>query len=248
MLRQLLADWGLRWEQRFDRMAVNVARLFAKRSGRYQDAAFKRQLRKAGFTVRFAPSPRMLDAHRAIVGENVALIRSIPRQFHRGVEKLVTEAATVGGAQRELSKVIRKRYGITYRRAAIIARDQSAKSHAVFESARRTDLGITEAEWMHSHAGKVPRPEHVRWGRERRRFDVTKGLWSEVDQEWQLPGTAINCRCGSRAIIPDSFVRASERAAARRGKAQDEQARNDRRRRHPRSDHASQARRETNGA
>ena len=216
-LRRAFAEWGVRWEQRFDRMAVEVAQLFAQRTRRSFDAAFKRLLRKSGFTVRFQASPRMVAAHRAIVGENVALIRSIPRQFHQQVERLVTKAAMAGGAQRELSKSIRQRYGVTFRRAALIARDQSSKAKAVLESARREDLGIVEAEWQHSHAGKVPRPEHVRWGRERRRFDVTKGLWSKVDQEWQLPGTAINCRCASRSIIPDTFVRASERAAIRRG-------------------------------
>jgi len=216
-LRRAFAEWGVRWEARFDRMARDVATLFADRSRRHLDSEFRRLLRRAGFTVAFAPSARMVEAHRAVVAENVALIRSIPRRFHRAVEALVTKATTAGGAQRELSRDIRRRYGVTYRRAALIARDQSAKAKAVMESARRQDLGIEEALWIHSHAGRVPRPEHVRWGRERRRFDTAKGLWSEVDHEWQLPGTAINCRCGSKSIIPDAFVRASERNAARRG-------------------------------
>ena len=88
------------------------------------------------------------------------------------------------------------------RRASLIARDQTHKAHAIMEEARRAEVGITEAIWVHSHAGEVPRPEHLAWGREKKRYDIKKGMWSEVDQEWVWPGTAINCRCSSMAIIP----------------------------------------------
>lgn len=216
-MRRALMDWGVRWEERFDRMARDLAKLFVDRSRRHLDQVLKTTLRDAGFTVRFQPSLRMVMAQQDAVSANVVLIRSIPRKFHRQVELAVSRAVHKGGDRRQLSSVIKRRYGVTYRRAAVIARDQAAKAHAEFESARRQDLGITTAEWLHSHAGKVPRPEHVAWGRARKHFDVTKGLWSDVDQEWQLPGTAINCRCGSRAIIPDTFVRAAKRRDERRG-------------------------------
>jgi hypothetical protein len=216
-LHRALADWGIRWESRFNRMSAGIARLFTDRSRRYLDATFRRRLRQAGFTVRFAPSDRMVAAYRAVAAENVGLIRSVPRQFHQQVEKAVRKAVMKGGALGELSKEIRRQYGATYRRAALIARDQNAKAKAVLENARRQELGIKEAIWIHSHAGKVPRPEHVRWGREKKRYELDKGMWSEVDQAWVWPGTPINCRCVSRSVIPDAFERASERAAARRG-------------------------------
>lgn len=210
-LRRAFAEWGVRWEERFDRMAADMAKLFVRRSRRYVDAAFKRRLRDAGFTVRFAPSAGMVTAHQAMVADNVALIRSIPRQFHRGVEKLVATAVMKGGAQRELSKGLRQRYGVTYRRAAIISRDQTNKAKAVLENTRRQELGVTEAVWIHSHAGKVPRPEHVRWGRERKRYDLAKGMWSEVDQEWVFPGTPINCFPGDSQVQFADRVRVAYR-------------------------------------
>jgi putative phage head protein len=40
---------------------------------------------------------------------------------------------------------LRKDYGISERRAAFIARDQTNKAKAAIEKARRQELGITEA-------------------------------------------------------------------------------------------------------
>jgi uncharacterized protein with gpF-like domain len=62
-------------------------------------------------------------------------------------------------------------------------------------------LGITKAIWRHSSAGKVPRPTHLKMdGQE---FEIAKGIWDTAVEEWVLPGFLPNCRCTSRAIIPE---------------------------------------------
>lgn len=216
-VRRMLIDWGVRWERRFDEMSVEVARLFARKSRRHVDAIFRRMLRRAGFTVSFAPTPRVMATHMATVAEQVGLIRSIPRKFHASVERAVTRAVVRGGDRDELSRVVKRRYGITYRRASLIARDQTAKARAVMENERRLEVGVVRAAWRHSHAGRTPRPEHVRWGRERKTFELAKGMWSERDRKWVLPGTPINCRCYSMAQIPESMVRARDAKNQRRG-------------------------------
>ena len=83
------------------------------------------------------------------------------------------------------------------RRAAFIARDQTNKAKAAIEKARWQELGITEAIWMHSHAGKEPRPSHV--AANGKRLNVNKGMY--LDGKWVQPGEEINCRCTSRAVI-----------------------------------------------
>ena len=62
-------------------------------------------------------------------------------------------------------------------------------------NARQADLGIREAIWMHSHAGKKPRPEHVKM--DGKTYNITKGMWDRI-----FPGELINCRCTGRPIIP----------------------------------------------
>jgi SPP1 gp7 family putative phage head morphogenesis protein len=198
-LRTVMRIWGRLWQKRFDDMAKDVAEMFAKRSRAHLDIAFRKRLKEAGFTVRFRPTERMVSAYRAVVAENVNLIRSIPREFLKDVESAVWTAAMNGGSMSELSKDIREKYGVTYRRAAFIARDQIAKSKAVLENARRAELGITEAVWQHSAAGKVPRPTHVRMSG--KRFKIAEGMYDSAVAKNVQPGELPNCRCTSRSIL-----------------------------------------------
>jgi SPP1 gp7 family putative phage head morphogenesis protein len=98
-----------------------------------------------------------------------------------------------------LTKGLQAQFGVTQRRAALIARDQNSKATATITKTRQQGLGITTAKWRHSSAGKVPRPEHVHFNGEI--YEVAKGMWSAVDGEYIWPGTCINCRCTSSPVI-----------------------------------------------
>jgi uncharacterized protein with gpF-like domain len=98
----------------------------------------------------------------------------------------------------EITTELQSRYGITQRRAVLIARDQSNKLNAVTTQARRQELGITEAIWQHSHGGKEPRKSHV--AADGRKFEIAKGCL--IDGKLILPGEEINCRCVSKSALP----------------------------------------------
>ena len=144
----------------------------------------------------------MVQAYRAVVSENVNLIRSIPQKFLTDVQSQVWQSVMKGAKQSQLAQGIREKYDLSWRRAALIARDQNNKAKAVMEEARRSELGIDEAIWMHSGGGKEPRPEHVKWGAQKKRYKIREGMYSSVDGAYVWPGTAISCRCTSRSIIP----------------------------------------------
>jgi uncharacterized protein with gpF-like domain len=71
---------------------------------------------------------------------------------------------------------------------------------AAFAQTPTDQLGITEAIWVHSGAGKHPRPTHVAMNG--KKYDVNKGMWDPAVKRWIFPGEEINCRCVSRSIIP----------------------------------------------
>lgn len=202
-LERCLAKWGKRWQKKISGMAEPIAVSFAFQTRRDFDARFARVCRDAGFTVRFQPTREMREAFRAVVAENVNLIRSIPQKFLTDVQSAVWESVMKGNKTAELSRSIKKSYGVAWRRAALIARDQTHKAKAIMEEARRSEVGIEEAVWVHSGAGREKREEHVRWSRERRRYKIKRGMWSHKDQAWVWPGTPINCRCGSRSVFPE---------------------------------------------
>lgn len=186
-----------RWNQRLDKLAPEIAALFVNRTVVNYDTQLKKHLRDAGFTVRFQMTPFQQEALRAVLGENVGLIKSISTEYLGRVQTHVWQSVTSGFDLATLSKNLQNDFGVTKRRADFIARDQANKANAVIESARRRELGIKQAIWLHSHAGKQPRPSHVKANG--KVFDVSKGMY--LDGEWVLPGQLINCRCVSKSII-----------------------------------------------
>lgn len=200
-LRRGMRLWRRLWVKRFDRMSEDIAKMFATRNQANLDVAFRKRLKEAGFTVRFRPTERMVSAYRAVVSEQVNLIKSIPQQFLKDVESSVWANVMKGSDLHSLSKDIREKYGVSYRRAAFIATDQNAKARAVFEEARRSELGIEEAEWRHSGAGKHPRPTHVAMNG--KRYKIKQGMWDSAVQKFIWPGTEPRCRCTSRSVLPN---------------------------------------------
>jgi uncharacterized protein with gpF-like domain len=199
-LERELRKLGARWTQRFEEAAPKLAAWFAQSAGRRSDAALRKILKDAGFTVKFQITPAMRDVMQATVQENVALIRSIPTQFHTQVEGLVMRSVTEGRDLSSLTRELAKRHGITKRRAELISRDQINKASSMLRRARETEMGIKEGVWLHSHGGKQPRPTHLR--NHGKRFNLIKG-WPDPALKGKRiwPGTEINCRCTWRPLV-----------------------------------------------
>jgi SPP1 gp7 family putative phage head morphogenesis protein len=150
-----------RWQKRFDQLAPDLASYFAKAATERSDASLRAALKRGGMTVKFTLTPAANDALQAVVAENVGLIRSIASEHLTDVQGILMRSAARGRDLGGMTKELEARYGVTRRRAALIARDQNNKATAVIQRVRQRELGIKEAVWMHSHAGKHPRPSHV---------------------------------------------------------------------------------------
>lgn len=185
-----------RWQLSFNELADSLAQQFALRVRANADAALVGHLRSNGFSVKFTMSPEMRTAYEAVIGENVALIKSIASEHLSDVEGLVMRSVSRGRDLGTLTAALQKRYGVTKRRAALISRDQNNKATSVLQSVRQQKMGITEGLWRHSHAGKVPRPSHVK--ADGKRFTLAEGMY--LDGEWVMPGQLINCLPGDAQI------------------------------------------------
>lgn len=199
-LAKRLNEVGKRWTKRFDDMAATIAERFIKSGKRATDSAMLQSFKDAGWTVQFKPTKAIRDAMNASVVENVSLIRSIPQSYLKNVEGTVMRGYAAGRDLKQISDELQKHYGVTKRRAAFIARDQSAKLTATVTQARRIELGLFKAIWIHSSGGKTPRPSHVKAGKDKLEYDVRQGAL--LDGEYIQPGYLPNCRCVSRTILP----------------------------------------------
>ena len=197
-----IAELAKRWQRIFDHAAQTLPSTLTGRILRHHDLAFRTVLDKAGFSVRFQMTPTMVEAMDEKVRDNVDLIKSIPRQHLDEVEAMTRESISKGRNMKEYTEQLQHRFGVAKKRAELIARDQNNKASALFHKVRQLGLGLDKAAWAHTAASKVPRPEHEEWGAEEKVYDVAQGMWSDEDGEFVWPGTAINCGCTDRTIIP----------------------------------------------
>jgi uncharacterized protein with gpF-like domain len=201
-LKRQLRELRKRWVETINDSALKLARYFAQANADRVDDQLKRILREAGFSVKFQMTPAMRDIFEATVQENVSLIRSIPSRYFDEIEVLVMEAIRSGYDAGRLTQNLQAHFHVTKKRAAFISRDQVNKANSFLTRARHVELGITEGEWHHSHAGKTPRPSHVKAGRDKVRFNLREGWYDPHEDEFILPGQLINCRCFWKPVVP----------------------------------------------
>ena len=188
------------WRKRFEAEAPKMAGAFVRSQFSATNSAMRQALKDAGWSVEFTMTPAMRDAFEASLAENVGLIKSIPARYLQEVEGIVMRNYAAGRDLKSMAAEIRGRYKVTANRAVLIARDQSNKCNAVVQEARQTELGIVEGQWLHSHAGKMPRPTHVAMNG--KRYLISKGMWDSAAKKWIHPGELIGCRCVGRSVLP----------------------------------------------
>ena len=202
-LKRSISELSARWLSRFDDMSKQMAEYFTQSVAKRTTAQMQKILKDGGWTVEFKMTPAMRDIADATVSANVALIKSIPQQYLPQVEGIVMRGVQNGRDLKVISEELQSRLGVTKRRAKFIALDQVNKATSAFNRARQIELGIEEAIWLHSHAGKIPRASHVKAGKEKTRFEVAKG-WYDPDPKVSRhiqPGELINCRCIGRSVV-----------------------------------------------
>lgn len=200
LLQRAMHKWGTTWTRRITTMSETIARDFAVKNKSATERAMKAKLAKAGFTVKFKPTEVSTSAFDAVIAENVGLIRTIPQKYLSDVQAQVWQSVMAGSDMKTLSEGLHDKYGVAWRRASLIAKDQNHKAKAAMERARRLDNGLTKAKWMHSHAGVTPRPTHV--AMDGKVYGIAEGMYDSAVDKWIWPGVEINCRCTDRAVIP----------------------------------------------
>jgi len=197
-IQSQLNDLAIYWIDRFEKAAPKIADAYVSSMFDASDYSFKQALKDGGWIVPFIMTDRVRNAFQASLAENVGLIKSIPVQYLQQVEGIVMRSYSNGRDLETMVRELKELYPAASNRAVLIARDQSNKANAVVNRARQLDLGITRARWMHSHAGKTPRPDHL--AADGKEYDIAKGCL--IGGEYIQPGEMINCRCTSRPILP----------------------------------------------
>ncbi|XKM12671.1 phage minor head protein [Orbaceae bacterium ac157xtp] len=194
---QAINEWG----NSFNEKAIELATNFANDSLKTVDRSLKANFRKNDLSINFQMTKSMQAKIESKIAENVGLIRSIPSEYLNETLGVVMRCIERGNDLKTLSEVLEYRFGVTERRAKLIAKDQANKATVAFNRQRQIDLGIKKGVWVHSGLGKNKRASHVKAGREKLIFDLEKGAL--IDGEYILPGELINCHCTWRSVLFD---------------------------------------------
>lgn len=138
-------------------------------------------------------TPAIRKAVAAFTRENVALIKTIPRKHFAAIRRIVLQHGMAGARQTTIARELREQFGVTKRRAAIIARDQVGKLFGVLQQVRQQEAGVRSYVWRTVRDNRV-RAKHE--AREGKRYP-----WSKPPGGGH-PGHEINCRCYPEPVLP----------------------------------------------
>lgn len=201
VLQRVIKKLTRRWEKRFDVASKELAAYFAQAANKRSAQQLQQILKEGGFSVSFKMTRAARDVLNASIAEQVELIRSIPSKYFTDIQGSVMRSVQTGRDLGTLTKELQNNYGVTYRRAALIARDQNNKATATITRVRQKELGLNKAVWVHSGGGKTPRPSHLAAGKRKQEYDINEGWFDPDEGKYIFPGELINCRCVPRAVI-----------------------------------------------
>lgn len=141
----------------------------------------------------FIDQPWLQNQLKLFASQNAQLIRSIPSHELSQVAQIIERGLQEGSRFHSMTQEIHERFGITRRRAKLIARDQTSKLNASLTKLRQQELGVEEYVWQTAGDERV-RPSH-------RAHDGKKFQWDNPPKDTGHPGTDINCRCVAVPVL-----------------------------------------------
>ena len=202
------------WERNFRDLADVLPRWFVDKIKGYVHGNLAEQVKPLkdaglGFNLKFSyMSQKERQTFAAIVNENVNLIKSIARENLTQVEGIVLRSIQNGHDLSTLTEDLHHQFGVTERRAAMIARDQTNKATENLSRQRLLSYGITKGIWQHTAAGKTYRETHVldhtEGGMNGAEYFLSEGCYDNDPniQDYIYPAELVNCRCVCRPLIP----------------------------------------------
>lgn len=193
------------WVKKSNTFATETAKWFSGKIQGYtaitiQNEMKKRDLVKLGFDLKFKyHSAKERAMFKSIVTQNVNLIKSIASEHLTRVTGVVLRGIESGHDLGRMTENLEQSFGVTERRAAIIARDQTNKATQNLSRQRLIDYGVTKGKWQHSSAGNTYRESHVEMDGEI--YDLDEGCYDVDYGDFIQPGELVNCHCFCVPVI-----------------------------------------------
>lgn len=170
------------------------AQRYAARTSDFQREQLQRQFRSAlGIDLRKS-EPWLEQRTREWTQQNVALIKSIPRDQLAEVHDVIFSGLREGSTVADIAESLQERFDIAENRAQLIANDQVGKFFGELNSERQQQLGVERYIWR-GMLDSRERDEHI--AREGETF-----AWDDPPEDGN-PGEPVNCRCYGEPDLTD---------------------------------------------
>lgn len=201
---QIMKTLRLKWYREFDVKARELAKWFADKTNKRTMAQIQRKLKEVGMTITPSYTAAQKQLISEIVAENVGMIKSIPQQYLRGIQKVTAGAFKRGGDRatlaKYLEKVLKRVDDKTRHRAILIARDQTNKATQQLATANAQALGATKGRWVHVPGKYSSRKTHIAMNG--KVFPLADGLYDSDVHRNVKPGELIYCNCQFEVLMP----------------------------------------------
>lgn len=154
----------------------------------------------------------LVDFMETSINRNVSLIKTLPDEYLKAVEVIVTNGVTSGAKYSTIAKQILGKVGTANSHLAgrikTIAMNEIQTINSQLTRRRSDALGITEGIWRTAKdekvrgnpGGKYPKAKPSHFQLNGKKFNLKKGMKTETGTIiW--PGSEINCRCDFSPII-----------------------------------------------
>ncbi|WP_457967638.1 minor capsid protein [Pseudomonas sp. R4-84] len=158
--------------------------------------------KSAGIDV-FSGSSVMQDYLKASAQQNAQLIKSIPTKYLEEVQTLVMANMRSGMRPGFIEKALQEQFGVTRRRAKMIARDQTSKIQGELAEKQQKNAGFEYFQWIDSDDSRV-RHRHSEIANKVTAYGKGIYRWDNLplssDGKPIKPGSDYQCRCIARPV------------------------------------------------
>jgi SPP1 gp7 family putative phage head morphogenesis protein len=205
VLTDVMHALNKKWITIFKNYAKMTAAAFVEKVDSHSKATCWHSLSVAGVQQpRMSYTQNIQNTLGAAQTFNNTLITNVQADIHEKVFNAVMLSLTSPNPEEQgtsgIESALKKVSEFSKTRTELIARDQNSKLYSSINMDRMRDNGIEKFRWIHSSAGKVPRPSHVAKDDEIFTMDDPR-LWTGPKADQGPPGWAINCRCRAIPII-----------------------------------------------
>lgn len=197
MAGRLMSKLRQKFEKLFGSRALSLSRTMQEGVNRASAGQLRQSLKEVsgGLSLKTDVIKGPIEeSMKAGIKDGVSLIKSLPSKYFDDIEGAVFRSIQSGRGMADLVPTLERMGGISKRRAALIARDQTSKATTALNKARMKSMGVKQFEWLHSGGGKEPRKLHLAFNGRIFSLDDPPVI-DERTGERGYPGQLINCRC-----------------------------------------------------